>query len=212
MAIQHQYFIFKSVFRYVVLLRLVGSWIGFYGISTTVGYLIPNLLYNFFILSFFVGYILSFRLVRLRTFRLSARVGTNIECRCSRSCGEGVTITDFTIKTPDRKYVWGCEWRNVWKRWAGILGYFEKSSELRFEPRRDQLGLGGSAARCRVRWNSQHSKNCVSFSSCWKPKSQEGNKSFVPELPRVVSVSNVFRIPMHVNVFTYPYISRIRRL
>ena len=37
-----------------------------------------------------------------------------------------------------------------------------------------------------------------------KPKSQEGNKSFVPELPRVVNVSSVFRIPMHVNV------SRIR--
>ena len=42
--------------------------------------------------------------------------------------------------------------------------------------------------RCR---NSQHSKNCVclSLSSCRKPKSQEGNKSFVPELKEVVSVS-----------------------
>ena len=45
----------------------------------------------------------------------------------------------------------------------------------------------------------------------------KGNKSFVPELPRVVSVSSVFRIPMHMNVlqirkfhisvyFTHPYI------
>ena len=49
------------------------------------------------------------------------------------------------------------------------------------------------AARGGVRWNSQHSKNCTSLSlcSCWKLKSQEGNKSFVPEIPRVVSVSSV---------------------
>ena len=37
---------------------------------------------------------------------------------------------------------WECEWRHSRKRWAGILGYFEKSSELRFEPRRVQFGLG----------------------------------------------------------------------
>ena len=33
-----------------------------------------------------------------------------------------------------------------------------------------------------------------------KPKLKEGNKSFVPELKKVVSVSSVFQIPMHVNV------------
>ena len=54
-------------------------------------------------LSFFVGYILSFGLVRLRTIRLSARVGAHIECRCSRSRGEDVTITDVIIKNSDRK-------------------------------------------------------------------------------------------------------------
>ena len=52
----------------------------------------------FFILSFFVGYILSFGLVRLRTIRLSARVGAHIERRRSRSRGEDVTITDVIIK------------------------------------------------------------------------------------------------------------------
>ena len=57
----------------------------------------------FFILSFFVGYILSFCLVRLRTVRLSARAGAHIECRCSRSRTEDVTITNVIIKTPDRK-------------------------------------------------------------------------------------------------------------
>ena len=48
----------------------------------------------FFILSFFVGYILSFGLVRLRTFRLSARVGAHIECRW---------MWQSQIKTPGRK-------------------------------------------------------------------------------------------------------------
>ena len=73
------------------------------------------MLYNcgriFFILSsFFVGYILSFGLVRLRTIRLSARAGTHIERRRSRSRsrGKNMTITDVIIKTPDMKMDW--EW------------------------------------------------------------------------------------------------------
>ena len=57
--------------------------------------IVVNIFYNncyiiaegFFILSFFVGYILSFILVRLRTIQLSARVGAHIEHRCSRSRG-----------------------------------------------------------------------------------------------------------------------------
>ena len=45
-----------------------------------------------------------------------------------------------------------------------------------------------------------------------KPKSQEGNKSFVPELKKVVSVSSVFRIPMrmnllHICIFRISYLS-----
>ena len=54
-------------------------------------------------------------------------------------------------------------------------------------------------------------KNFVSLSSCRKSKLKEDNKSFVPE-PRELSVFRVFRIPMRMNimnVFTYPYISRI---
>ena len=63
------------------------------------------------------------------------------------------------------------------------------------------MGSMRCAARCWVRWNSQHSKNFVSLSPrVEKPKSQEGNKSFVPELKKVVSVLSVFRIPMHMNV------------
>ena len=59
---------------------------------------------TFFILSFFVGYILSFGLVRLRTIRFSARAGTHIERRCSRSCAEDVTMTEVIIKNPDKKW------------------------------------------------------------------------------------------------------------
>ena len=51
-----------------------------------------------FFISFFIGYILSFGLVRLRTIRLSARVGAHIERRCSRSLWKDVTITDVIIK------------------------------------------------------------------------------------------------------------------
>ena len=116
------------------------------------------LLYNcgrifFFTLSFFVGYILSLGFVRLRTFRLSARVGAHIERRCSRSCGEDVTITDVIIKPPDRKWDWGCEWRHSRKWWAGILGYFEKSCELRFETGRNELGFesGRGQSTCLLR-------------------------------------------------------------
>ena len=56
----------------------------------------------FFILSFFVGYILSFGLVRLRTIRLSARAGAHIECS-SRLRVENEIITNAIIKTPERK-------------------------------------------------------------------------------------------------------------
>ena len=65
------------------------------------------MLYNFggifLCYHFFVGYILSFGLVRLRTVQLSAQVGAHIERRCSLSNGEDVRITGVIIKNPDRK-------------------------------------------------------------------------------------------------------------
>ena len=142
------------------------------------------LLYNcgviFFILSFFVGYILSFGLVRLRTIRLKARAGAHVECRCSRSRAEDVTITDI-IKTPDRKWNWDVDDVMPGSEGLGILVIFEKSSYLRFDAGRSELrfeaGWGGSSwglqdspRVCGVRWNGQHSKNCVSLSSCRKTK------------------------------------------
>ena len=36
---------------------------------------------------------------------------------------------------------------------------------------------------------------------CWKPKSQEGNKSFVPELKKVVSVSGFPMYISHIHIY-----------
>ena len=160
----------------------------------------------FFILSFFVGYILSFGLVRLRTIRLSARASAHIECRCSYSCAEDVTITNVIIKTPDRKCagVWMTSWPEAmgWEFWwflkkavswdsdrdeicrdltldetSWFLSLGEASwglrdaprvcwvSELRFWHWAESSAGELTEERCR---NSQHSKNCVSLSSCRK--------------------------------------------
>ena len=172
------------------LLRLL--FLGYHFINIS-AYLLSSLLVmchiiaeRFFILSFFVGYILSFGLVRLRTIRLSARVGAKIKRRCSRSRREDVTITDVIIKILDRKCDWGCEWRYAGSDGLRILGDFWKKKTVSWDLNLDEaswfLDLGeaspvGStrcAARCGVRWNRQHSKNSVSLSSCWKPKSQGG--------------------------------------
>ena len=94
----------------------------------------------FFILSFFIGYILSFSLVKLRTIRLSAHAGTHIERRCSRLCAEDMTITDVIIKTPDWKWHWGANDVMPGKDGLGFLVILKKiSSYLRFEAGRGQL-------------------------------------------------------------------------
>ena len=117
--------------------------------------LVKAMLYNygmiFFILSFFVGYILSFGLVRLRTIRLSARAGAHIECS-SRSRAEDVTITNVIIKTPDRKMGLGCEWCHARKRGAGNFGDFWKKqfAEIRTWARSVQLWSTGCARVCWV--------------------------------------------------------------
>ena len=119
-------------------------------------------------------------------------------------------------KKPRKEVGLGCERRHARKWWAGILGDFEKKQlvEIWSWTRRVQFGSTGCAARCWVRWNSQHSKNCVSLSSCWKPKSQEGNKSFVPELPRVVSVSGFLCIwTFYISVyFTHSYLAMLHKV
>ena len=94
-----------------------------YNIPKLICYVIAE---GFFILSFFLGYILFFVLVRLRTIRLCAWVGADIERRCSRSCGEDVTITDVIIKTLDRKWNWDENDFMPGSDRLRILGDFEK--------------------------------------------------------------------------------------
>ena len=58
------------------------------------------------------------------------------------------------------------QWVEIW-RWT-------KRVDFRIWTRPVQLCATGCAARCWVRWNSQHSKNCVSLSPrVEKPKSQK---------------------------------------
>ena len=167
-------------------------------------------LYNcrriFLILSFFVGYIFSFSLVRLRSIRLNARAVAHIECRCSCSRPEDVTITDVIIKNPDRKCVrkWGTgSFGDFWKKqlveirtWANPVGSTGCAARLLGQwveiwrwtkpvdfwalARPVHLGLRDAPWVFWVWWNSQHSKNCVSLSSCRKPK-----------LKRLINVSHL---------------------
>ena len=125
------------------------------------------MLYNcgmiFFILSFFVGYILSIGLVRLRTFRLSAQVGEHIERRCSRSRGEDVTITDVIIKPPDRNelgmWMMSCPEAMGWDSWV----FWKKQWDLRLdEP--SWIWIWAKPVQLFLGTNSQHSKNGVSLS------------------------------------------------
>ena len=122
----------------------------FYGISSIVGYLMPNpvnsyilniydlvwfglvlwhinhcrlfnpvhtyilnMLYNcgriFFISSFFILYILSFGLVRLRTFRLSAWVGVDINTGVPARAVGGCDNHRCHNKNPREEMDWGCE-------------------------------------------------------------------------------------------------------
>ena len=97
------------------------------------------MLYNcgriFFILSFFVGYILSFGLVRcthwVQVFSLARGGHDNHGCH-NKNPGS------------DR----GCEWRHARMWWAGILGYFFKKAvswDLRLDETNWDLNLDGAS-------------------------------------------------------------------
>ena len=97
---------------------------------------------------------------------------------------------------------------------VGILVIFEKSSSLRSDAGRGQsscvlrdaprvVGSDGTVSIVTIVY--------LSLSSCRKSKSQEGNRSFVPEQPRVVSVSGFLCMwTFYISVyFMYSYISHI---
>ena len=95
----------------------------------------------------------------------------------------------------------GCEWRHARKRWVENFGDFEKKQWVEIRNWARPVEIWSWMRRVQfVAYGMRHAfvgsdgtvsivKNCVALSSCRKPKSQEGNKSFVPELKRVVSVS-----------------------
>ena len=88
-----------------------------------------------------------------------------------------------------------------------FLGILKKSNELRFEPRRVLLGLVGAP---RVVWSDGTVSIVVFLSPCVENL----------KVKKVIKVSYLnqesrqcyesFEIPIHLNVFTYSYISNIR--
>ena len=95
----------------------------------------------------------------------------------------------------------------------GFLGILKKAVSWDLDLDESSCLLRGARALVESwRWtNSQHSRNCVSLSSCRKPKSQEGNKSFVPE-PRESSVFRGIAIYVYFYTSVYLYILYIRIL
>ena len=80
-----------------------------------------------------------------------------------------------------------------------------KRVENRTWARLVELWSTGCAAHCWFRWISQHSKNCVSLSSCRKTKLKKSiNVSYLNHQSR-----QWFGIPMHVNIFRIRIIIRI---
>ena len=104
----------------------------------------------------------------------------------------------------------GCEWHHARKRWRGNL-VISKNTLIEFWlwVQAVQLRATGCAFVGSVSWDltlcravqrtegrcrkSNHSKKCVSLSSCRKTKTQEMNKRFVPEQLE-------FRISLHLNI------------
>ena len=149
-------------------------------------------------------------------------LGAHIECRCSHVHGEDVTITDVTIKTPDRNGTGDVNDVMPGSDGLRILGFEKKTVEFWTETNRVDfwtwvrsvhLGIVGCACALvgSESWwcmNSQHSKKlCLSLVMSENIKLKKVNKSFVPE-PKESrqSVSRVFWIPMHMNIL----LSRLR--
>ena len=93
-----------------------------------------------------MGYILSFVLVRIRTIRLSARLGAHIEFRCSRSRGQDITVTNVIIKTLDRNETGDVNGVMPGSNGLRILGDFWKKA-VSWDLRQDEAGWFLSWAR-----------------------------------------------------------------
>ena len=129
----------------------------------------------------------------------------------------GMTITDVIIKTLDRKiglgmWMMSCPEAMGWGFWVIFekkhlveIGSWTKRVDFWTWARPIQLWTTG----CLHVVGSDGTVSIVKIGSLSprveKPKSQESNKSFVPELPRVISVSGF----LCIWTYTFPYISRI---
>ena len=112
-----------------------------------------------------------------------------------------MTITDVSIKTPDRKWDRGREWRHARNRRAEDFGIWKKADSWDLNSERVSWDLGlneasrfselaaarpvvcsGGTARGGVRWKSQHRKKlCLSLLMSKNLKLKKVNKSFVPK-------------------------------
>ena len=116
-------------------------------------------------------------------------------------------------KNPRWEMDWDVNDVMSWSDRLGILVIFEKKQLV--ETKRVDIWAGwgqsswgyGMHRALLGEMKSQHSKNCNSLSSCKQPKSQEGNKSFEPEVKHVVSVSGFICMwTFYISVyFTYSY-------
>ena len=146
-------------------------------------------------------------MVRLRTIRLGARAGAHIECRCSRSRSEDVTITDVIIKTPDGKWDWGVNDVMPGSDGLGILVIFEKAvswdstlSEASWDLKLDEARPAVVYGMHRAFVGSHGTVSIVKIVSL-SPyvEKLKVNKRFVPEQRK----SSVFRDSYASVYFTY---------
>ena len=101
---------------------------------------------------------------------------------CARLLGQWVEIWGWTNRVEIWRWTKRVDFR-IWTRpvqlcatgcanvcWVSELGFEAGRSEMIFESGRGQSSyVPRDAPRvCWVKWNSQHSKNCVSLSSCRK--------------------------------------------
>ena len=115
---------------------------------------------------------------------------------CSRACREDVTITDVTIKTPDRKYDRGREGRHApeamcWGFWnlkktVSWDSTLEEDTWFSGARRGQTNSLRRGAARSGVRWKSQHRKKLSLSPHVEKPQTQKSNKKFRTWTKRVI--------------------------
>ena len=108
----------------------------------------------------------------------------------------------------------GWDFGDFWKKQLVEIYHWIKRIDFWAWARPVQFGTTECAMRYWVRWNSQHSKNCMSLSLSLSPRVEKTkskkkvNKRFVPEQRE----SSVFRDSYACEHFTYLYICSRKKL